>query len=228
MSLLPSQVDIPFRNISKLVLSNSAFVNPYRTLLDLSNFKLAELSNIVNSASAISNPNVFIHATQITTAIASLNTTLGRFGLHTDSLSGVNLSGGLSGANFATISSIVSTVQDYRDDGSICEVVFGAFGAILNLAAIATQIELLLGRIDNILTIPEQIANSLDFLKLLLEQQIVADLNAFAIAQIEALQYAASASINSLINNACVSEILTKIGSQELKNIIREKTSEIF
>lgn len=232
MSLLPSQVDIPFRDISKLVLSNSAFVNPFGTTLSTTTSSLTNLANLVSNASTIGNPaynaGIALNATQITTAVDNLLVTLGRFTSHTNNLSGISLSTGLSGANFATISSIVSTVQDYRNDGSVCELVYGAFGAILNASAIITQINILLGQIANILTIPEQIAENINFIKAVLEQQIESDLNTFALAQIEALQYAASAAINALIGNECISEILTQIGSQELKNIIRERTSEVF
>lgn len=225
-------MDIPFRDISKLVLSNSAFVNPFGSILSSTTTSLTNLANLVSNASTIGNPaydaGVALNATQITTAINNLLTTVGRFTSHTDNLSGISLSSGLSGANFATISSIVSTVQDYRNDGSICELVYGAFGAILNASAIINQINILLGQISNILTIPEQIAENINFIKLLLEQQIESDLTIFAIAKIEALQYAASAAINALIGNECISEILTKIGSDELKAIVRERTSEIF
>lgn len=232
MSLLPSQQDIPFRDISKLVLSNTAFINPYTSILSTTNTKLSGLTSYISSASTIGNPlydaGVALNATQIVVAINNLANTLVRFTSHSNNLSGISLSNGLQGANFATISSIVSSVQQYKDDGSVCELVYKAFGAILNASAIITQINLLLGRIDNILTIPDQIADNIDFIRLLLEEQIESDLNTFASAQIEALQYAAAAAINSLINNQCISQILTQIGSQELKNIIRERTSEIF
>ncbi len=232
MSLLPSQQDIPFRDISKLLLTNSAFINPFGGILTTTSTSLSNLSTYVEDASNILHPDydadIALNATQITVAVNSLITSVNRFTSHTNNLSGISLSNGLNGANFATISSIVSTVQEYRNDGSICELVYGAFGAILNAAAIVQQLELLLGRISNILSIPDQIADNLDFVRLLLEEQIESDLNTFAAAQIEALQYAASAAINALINNECISEVLTRIGSQELKNIIRERTSEVF
>jgi hypothetical protein len=232
MSLLPTIDDIPFRDISRLVISNSAFINPYSTVILNTDNSLNQLWTLVTNASTIGNPSynadVAINASQILNSIDLLLTTLERFTSHTDNISGKSLSLGLNNANFATISSIVATVQQYKDDGSVCELVYKAFGAILNASAIINQINIMLGRIANILNIPNQIADNLDFVRLLIEEQIESDLNAFASAQLEALQYAASAAINSLINNECISQILSQIGSQELKNIIRERTSEIF
>lgn len=232
MSLLSSNTDIPFRDISKLLINNSALKNPYGTLLSSTTTRMNTLNTYVTSASTVGNPlynaGVSSNASQIIIAINNIKNTLTRFTTHTNSLSGNGLINGLNGVNFATISTIVSTVQEYRDDGSICELVNKAFGAILNADAIITQINLLLGLVDNILTIPDQIANNINFVKQLLEDQIVADLNTFTDAQLEALQYAASAAINSLINNPCIAEILSRVGTDELKAIIRDKSSQIF
>ena len=232
MSLLPIENDIPFRDISKLVLSNSAFKNPFGDILTSTNTTVAGFKQLVTDASNILNPNynagLATNSTAILASIASLETTLGRFTSHSNNLSGVSLSSSLNGANFATISSIVSTVQQYRNDGSICELVNNAFGVIMNASILINQINFLLNRIADAVNIPNQIVAHINFLILRLEQQIESDLNAFALAQIEALRYAASASINALIGNACIADVLTRVGSDELKNIVRERTRKLF
>lgn len=232
MSLLPIQTDIPFRDISKLVLSNSAFTNPFSSILATTTSTLSDTLSYVTNASTLLNPlynaGVAANASQISTAITTLTATVSRFTTHTNNISGISLSNGLNGVNFATISTIMSTVHEYRNDGSICELIHGAFGAILKAESIINDINNLLGRLADIRNIPGQIVASVNSLILLLEQQIEDDLNAFASAQIEALQYAASAAINALIRNKCISEVLTRIGSQELKNIVHERINGVF
>lgn len=232
MSLLPSKIDIPFRDISKLVINNSAFTNPYTAILSTAPIRITAFSAYITSAStvgnALYNSVIAANAISIGLAITNLTTTLGRFTSHTNNQSGISLSTGLSGSNFATISSIVSTVQQYKDDGSVCELVNKVFGAIMNASSIINQIAYLLGLLENLSTIPQQIADAINATILLLENQIISDLNAFADSQLEALQYAASAAINSLLHNPCISQILSQIGTQELKNIIKQKTSKIL
>lgn len=232
MSLLPIETDIPFRNISKLVVSNSAFVNPFANVLTATNSSLSGLSTYITNASTIGNPSynvgIAVNAVQINNAINSLITTVNRFTSHSNNLSGISLSNGLNGANFATISTIVSTVKDYRNDGSICELVYDVFGAIVKAGEIINEINILLNQITNVVNLANQIAGNLDYIRTLLENQIESDLSAFAITQIEALQYAASAAINALIGNVCISEVLTQIGSQELKTIVKERSKEVF
>lgn len=238
MSLLPAINDLPYKDISDLISSNAAFTNPLRPSITLINASVTSLQTLVNSIgfdtlfpsppNPLYNPAVGIHASQILIAIDNLNTTLGRFSSHTDNLSGISLSNGLQGANFATITTIVSTVDKYKNDGSVCEVVFGAFGAILKANEFITAINNLIGQIGNILTIPGQIASNLDFLQQLLEEQIESDLIAFANAQIDLLQLSAAAALSSLINNDCIAEILTKVGSQELKTVIATKGRNLF
>ena len=232
MSLLPITNDIPFRDISKLVLSNSAFKNPFGEIISSTTSTLNGFRQLVTDASNILNPSynagIASNSTSIITAVTSLETSIGRFFSHSNNISGVSLSNGLNGANFATISSIVSTVQQYRNDGSICELVNKAFGAIMNASILINQFNFLLNRLADAANIPDQIVAHINFLILRLEQQIEADLLAFANAQIEALQYAASAAINALIGNKCIGEVISRVGSRELKNIVRERTREIF
>lgn len=232
MSLLPIQTDIPFRDISKLILSNSAFVNPFANILTTTSNTITDTLAYVSNASTLLNPlynaGVAANATQISNALTTLTTTVGRFTSHSNNISGISLTNGLNGANFATISTIMSTVQEYRNDGSICELIHGAFGAILKAESIINDINLLLSRLADIRNIPGQIVTAINSLISRLEQQIIDDLNAFAEAQLEALQYAASAAINALIGNKCISEVLTRIGSQELKNIVHERINRGF
>ena len=161
-------------------------------------------------------------------ATDNLLTTFNRFRTHTDSLSGVNLSTGLNGANFATISSIASVVQKYRNDGSICQIINNAFGAILKANEYITAIQNLYGQLQNILTIPTQISSRINELRTLIESQIEEDLIAFASAQIDALRLSVASTISSLIGNDCIAEVLTVVGSQELKNVIANRGRNLF
>lgn len=231
MSLFPDVPKIPYADVTKLITANTAFVNPFASINSLATSRITQFKTFVTSVSTVGNSlydaGVATNATAILASISTIQTTLGRFSSHTDNLSGVSLSTGLTGANFATISTIVSTVQKYKDN-SICDVVNGVFGAIQNLASIITSINQLLGQLDNILTIPSQISTYIDNLKNLLESQIQADLLNFATAQLTALQLAAAAALTSLIGNACVSDVITKIGTDELKKIVIAKSNTVF
>jgi hypothetical protein len=232
MSLLPPVPEIPYKDITQLINGNLAFKNPLGEFNALALSKANGLKTFVTAASDPLNPlynsEIAANTTQIINSVNNLINTFNRFTSHTNNLSGISLSTGLTGANFATITTIVSTVQRYRNDGGICQIVNGAFGAIQNASAIATQIAQLIGFIDNVLTIPNQIADKMDFMRGLLENQIESDLISFASAQLDALQLSAAAAISSLINNDCIADVLTKVGTQELKNVIREKGRDLF
>lgn len=232
MSILPKTTTDNLKPIVDLISNNKAFVNPLESSINTLAQSIQTLkTDIIDFSNILSptyNAGVSTNATAITNSIATLELTLNRFLSHTNNLSGKSLSLGLNGANFATISTIMSTVHEYRNDGSICELIHGAFGAILKAESIINDINNLLGRLANLTNLPGQIVAAVNYLILLLEQQIEDDLNAFASAQIEALQYAASAAINALIGNKCISEVLTRIGSQELKNIVHERINGVF
>jgi hypothetical protein len=231
MSLLPSVEVNPYASISKLISANTAFVNPLATSISSGLTGINNLKSYVTLASNVINPEynagVAIHGTSIINAVDTLVITFNRFASHTNNLSGVSLSTGLNGANLATITSIVASVDKYRTDGAVCEAVFAAFGAILKAAEFVDAINTLLGQIANILSIPEQIANNINFIISKIETQITEDLVAFTNAQLEALQLAAATAITSLIGNPCIGEVLTKIASQELKTEIDKKIRSI-
>lgn len=232
MSLLPPLPLHPFDDINKLVSSNLAFTNPYQYTIDFVTMKINNMVSYVNFASIITNPlynpDVATNALGILTASTSILTTLNRFGIHTDNLSGVSLSSGLTGANFATISTVVSTVQKNSRDGSICEIVNGVFGAIQNIASILNKINILISDIENIINIPFQIASKLNTIIAFLENQIQTDLLNFANAQLTALQLAASAALSSLLHNQCIADIISKVGTDELKKVVNSRIRGII
>jgi hypothetical protein len=231
MSLLPTAPTNPFADIQNLIKTNTAFVNPLSGIISTGTATFTAFkANVLDLSDPLSgnyNPSVAIHGNDIVNAVDTLQTTFGRLLSHSDNISGVSLSTGLTGSNFATISTIVESVQKYKDDGLVCSVVYGAFGVILKAADIANTINLLLGQIQNLLSQPGQIADNIDFAKDYIETLITEDLVAFANAQIEALQIAAAAALTSLIGNPCIGEVLGKVGSRELKVIIDEKIRSI-
>lgn len=221
MSLLP----VPVQNIASIIQSNQAFANPYDLVLGQVNNKIASVKSIVQSAT-IGSP-IYTNAAQILSSIDSIETVLENFGIHTNNLSGVSLSNGLNGANFATISTIVSTVQKYEND-AVCGLVNDVFGAIVKFGQIANAINTLIRQLDELDSFPERIANYLDILRNQLFNQIEQDLINFTTAQLKALQYASAAALNELINNPCISEIISVVGTQQLKRVLIPRIQQIF
>lgn len=234
MSLLPDVKTLipPFDGVKKLISANTAFVNPVSAPIINAVSSINRAKDRVLAATDILNPNynpqVAANSSQIIAAMGTLTTTLGRFGVHTDALSGIGLGTGLGGSNLVSIASIVDSVQKYKNEGAICSAVYGAFGAIMKAAEIINSINALLGMLDRLSDIPEQIEAALLLLRNQLENQIETDLLAFANAKIEALELAAANAITSLIGNPCISDVLTKIAGKELKVIMNEKIRGIF
>lgn len=219
-----SLIDTSQGKIYDLVKRNVAFSNPFRP-------KLIEITSVINAGkNVITNSSNIDTITrgQLLTAIQQLENTLGRFSTHTDNLSGVSLTNGLNGANLATISQVMATVDKYKTDGSSCEFIHNAFGAIIKSAQIIGYIEDLIRKILDAENYPERLLNTINTVIAFLENQIEQDLIAFANAQIDALQIATANALLSLTGNACISEIISIIGSQELKNIVKEKATGIF
>lgn len=218
MAINPIQIP-SFDPIAKVIKSGAAFTNPYAVHIDKMKDQVAQmlidLPNIVD-------PEITPHVTQITSAITTLDTALDDLLDHTDKLSGVSLTGGLNSMNFSTISSVVSTVQKYGNDGSACELINGAFGAIVKAAEFVNDMNVLYGRLVNLSLAPDTLPFAIDTLKNKILSQIQADLLTFANAQITALQYAAAAALTELTNNPCISEIIAIVGTDELKKATNE------
>lgn len=237
MSLIPAIPKNLNADISNLIKSNSAFTNPLANTLALGQSSIASMRTLVSSigfspipplpANPLYNPLIGSHANDIISAIDTLTSTFNRMILHTNNLSGVNLSTGLNGANFATLAVIASNVQNSNGTG-ICELVNGVFGSILNAASIVNQINTLIGQIQNILSFPDQIANNLNFIKQLLESQIANDLLAFANAELTVLQNAVATALGSLLNDACIGNIISQIGTIELKQVLGAKVQSVI
>lgn len=236
--LLPEIPKNPLSNITDLIKQNTAFSNPLAPIIGTATDTLTSVKTLVNSigfnpvppllANPLFNPTVGASASDIITSTDLLLVTLGRFQSHTDNLSGVSLATGLTGSNFATISSIVANVQKYHESSAICDIVYGAFGAIMAAADIISKITTLMGQLANLLTIPSQIASALNSIRQLIESQIANDLLAFANAQLTALQNAAASAISSLINDACMGNIIAAVGTQELRTILNTKAQTII
>lgn len=212
--------------VRNLINGGTAFVNPFATTLPLVSGALTTAKGIIDTAPIGSALN--LSAPQLILSIETLEDTLSDFGIHTDNLSGVNLSNGLNGANFATISQVVATVQKYQNDGSVCEVVFNAFGAIIQAAQIINSIRILIGQLENLEnSTPANIINFIDNLETILRTQIEQDLIAFANAQISALRNAVANTLIGLGANECLSQIIGIVGGAELKKIVLPEIGDI-
>lgn len=234
MALLPDvKTLVPqFDGVKKLITANTAFVNPVSAPIINAVSSINRAKDRVLAATDILNPNynpqVAANSSQIIAAMGTLTTTLGRFGVHTDALSGIGLGTGLSGSNLTSIATIVNSVQKYKNEGAICSAVYGAFGAIMKAAEIINSINSLLGMLDRLSEIPDRIEAALLALMNQLENQITSDLLAFTNSKLEALELAAANAITSLIGNKCIGDVLTKIAGKELKAIITPKIQGIF
>lgn len=212
--------------VRDVIVRNKAFINPYTGTLSSISSSLSRARELVMGADPLS--DVGINASTILSSITSLENTVGRYLTHTNNMSGVGLTNGFTGANFATISQVVSTVQKYSNDGGICEVVYGVFGAIVKASMIIRQIENVIGQLNNLLNSVSTIASKLLLLQNLLESQIEQDLLAFSNAQILALQNAAANAIANLTGSPCIGDVIGIVGSAELKKVINPPITQIF
>lgn len=212
--------------VRDVIVRNKAFINPYTGTLSSISSSLSRAREVVMGADPLS--DVGINASTILSSITSLENTVGRYLTHTNNMSGVGLTNGFTGANFATISQVVSTVQKYSNDGGICEVVYGVFGAIVKASMIIRQIENVIGQLNNLLNSVSTIASKLLLLQNLLESQIEQDLLAFANAQILALQNAAANAIANLTGSPCIGDVIGIVGSAELKKIVNPAILQTF
>jgi len=226
MSLIQEQRVTKVKNIVELFKTNQAFQNPFSQKITQVTSVINQVKSIVNG-STIGSP-IYAEATAILGAITQLETTLGRFTSHTNNLSGVGLSTGLTGVNFGTISQVLSTVRKYSNDGGSCELINNAFGAIVKFAQIVQAIDNFILQLNELENFPERIANYITLIKNLLEGQIEQDLQAFAEAQITALQFAIASALESLTGDACISEIISIVGSGELRKIVRPEVTQVF
>lgn len=207
----------PFDDVAQLIRAGKGFVNPYTSAITQMQSKLTQL--VADMPTLRLNPNISPHADTILQSVGVLQTTAGNFLGHTNKLSGVSLSTGIDSVNFATISSVLATVQKYGNDGSACELINGAFGSIVKAAQYITDIMGLIAKIDNIDVLASQLPDVIDNLMNAMENQIITDLAVFANAQITALQYAAAAALTELTGNPCISEIISIIGTAELRKV---------
>lgn len=218
-------IQIPkFDPIAQAIKSGAAFTNPYgvhiQTMKDQIAQMIIDLPNIVD-------PEITPYVSDITAAITTLDTALDDMLDHTDKLSGVSLTGGLNSMNFSTISSVVSTVQKYGNDGSACELVNAAFGMIVKVGEFVDDMNVLYGRLVNLALAPDVLALEIDNFKAKILSQIQADLLTFANAQITALQYAAAAALTELVDNPCIGEIIAIVGTDELRNATNQAVQNL-
>lgn len=234
MSLLPLATKNPNKEIIDLISNNIAFVNPLAGKIATGVSAITLLKSTVNAIgfnppltpNPNYNPSVGIYATDIVNAVDTLLITFNRFKIHTDGLSGVSINGGLSGANFATLSTIATNVQKYHDESAVCSIVYGIFGALLVAENIANQINLLVGQIQNLLSFPDQVKTNLDFITSLLESQIANDLLAFANAELELLRQVAASALTSLLNDPCMGNIIASVATDEAKRVLNKNARE--
>lgn len=225
MSLIDDSIT-KTKQIRDLINSESAFSNVYNPVLTVINTQIPIAKGILNAAT----PGTPLgdNSVAILGAISSLEITLGRFTSHTNSLSGVGLSTGLSGANIGTVMQVLRTIDRYKDDGAACEFINEVFGAIIQFAQIAEQIRIVYNRLVGLLDEPELLAERINTLRTLLEGRIENDLLAFAEAQLQALQYAISGALSGLLGNDCLAEIVGIVGTQELKKIIIPQVAQVL
>lgn len=217
MSLIDESI-AKTRQIRELINAESAFTNIYSPVLATINTQIPIAKGILNAAT----PGTPLgdNSVAILGAINSLETTLGRFTSHTNSLSGVGLSTGLSGSNLGTIMQVLRTIDRYKNDGSACSFINEVFGSIIQFAQIAEQIRIIYNRLVGLTDEPELLAERINTLVTLLEGRMENDLLAFTEAQLRSLQYSISGALSNILGNECLSEILSIIGTQQLRGIL--------
>lgn len=217
MSLVDNSIT-KTKSIRDLINSNSAFTNVYNPVITVLNTQVQTVKGILN----IEPPETPLGQSKadILGAITSLENTINRFTSHTNALSGIGLSTGLSGANIGTVMQVLRTIDKYKDDGAACEFINEVFGSIINATHYIEQIRIIYNRLLGLTNEPELLAERINTLVTLLEGRITNDLMAFAEAQLRALQLALSSSLSQLLGNECLSEIISIVGTQELRGIL--------
>lgn len=225
MSLIDDSIT-KTKSIRDLINAESAFQNVYNPVLDVLNTQVETAKGILN----VTPPGTPLgdNSTAILGAISSLEITIGRFTSHTNSLSGVGLSTGLSGANVGTVMQVLRTIDRYKEDGAACEFINEVFGSIVQFAQIAEQIRIMVNRLIGLTDEPELLTERINTLITLLEGRIENDILAFTMAQLQALQYAIAGGLSSLLNNECLGEVLGIIGTDQLKKIIIPEVANVL
>lgn len=220
MSLLP-EINQKTLDIKNLIASNTAFRNPYTQVFgDID-------AVIVNTKNVLNLPTPPTNAAQILGAITTLEGVLNQFKTHTNALSGISLSTGLSGANAATIMQVLNTIDKYKEDGGTCQFINNVFGSIVKFAQIAGAIATLVSQITNFINNGDNmIEQRIQTLTNLLQSQITNDLLTFTEMQLRALQLSVASGLTSLLGNECLANIVSIVGTNELRTILNRKIGE--
>jgi hypothetical protein len=204
------------KDIASVIKTGDAFANPFSATLITTGAAITQLKGLATGA--LVGSLIQPHAATILSSIATIESTLLDFTSHSDSLSGVGLSEGLTGSNFATMASVVKTAQKYTSEGGVCSIANGAFGAIVKARQIIAAIENLQRQLGELLLFPERIAAYLDTLETLLRNQIINDLTAFAQAQLDALQASAAGALAEFFGDPCLAGIASVVATDAVKS----------
>lgn len=146
---------------------------------------------------------------------------------HTNKISGVDLSGT---GTLATIAKTMQSAKSINGETS-CSTVLQAFGSIQNAASLISDTVTAVENIEAfLLDIPNQI-NAIPGLLgnyvTKVTDQILSDVESLVQAQIAVKQNAIAASLTSLFNDPCTSQILSAVMTQPLKDEVSKFSSAI-
>jgi hypothetical protein len=145
---------------------------------------------------------------------------------HTDRLSGVDLAGNTT---LATIAKTVGAARNVNGELS-CNSVLAAFGALSKAGEFIKKIEEFIQKVEEFKAnvagrIIETVLTAVALASQITEQ-IANDIGAFAAAQLRLAEEFVANSIASLVEDECMSAILTNVMTQEMKNVVNKQIDE--
>jgi hypothetical protein len=216
--------------MSNLVLEamrNGGLYNPIRSAVDsaLGTFQIpsvAELQVLATGQSIITGlpvpPAQEIQAAQA--AIVNAYNKIGDLLGHTDRISGVDLTGNTT---LATIAKTMGSARNATGELS-CNSVLAAFGAISKAGEFIKKIEEYIQLVEdfkqNVAAKIVETVIGVTALAAKITEQIANDVGAYAAAQLRLAEEFVANSISSLVQDECMSAILSNVMTQEMKNVV--------
>lgn len=222
--------------MSNLVLEamrNGGLYNPIRSAVTgtFGSFQIpsvSELQVLATGQSLITGlpvppaPQIVAAQESLVTAYNKVNEFLG----HTDRISGVDLTGNTT---LATIAKTVGAARNVNGELS-CSSVLAAFGALTKADEYIQKINEFIQKVEEFKAnvagrIVETVLTAVGLVAVLVEQ-IANDVGAFAAAQLRLAEEFVANSIASLVEDECMSAILTNVMTQEMKNVVNKQIDE--
>lgn len=208
---------------------NGGFQNPISNAVQLQLNAIqipsvAEMTGLATAQSAISGVPVpdagVIQAAQTSAlnAVNSINSLLG----HTDKLSGVDLTGN---GTLATIAKTANAARSINGDKS-CSTVLSAFGALHKATELINDTLATINMIQSMLLdiprqaalIPTQVAGYIAKVA----DQITADVEALAQAQLDVVQQSLAQHITGMLDDECLGTIAGAVMTQPMRNEVEK------